>query len=491
MKKKISAVCLALVIAALTLCMTACTEGEKAPEYAPGTVYEVSVVNGTGGGVYRAGEICTVTAPDPDSDHVRFVGWFSDGVKVSVEQAYEFEVTKDVSLEAEFAERTDFVTVTVIGGYVGDTGFSEAKVEKGSKVQAVSDENQTRSFRHWIVDGEEELVTADPYEFTAEHDITITAVYDKICMVTVENGTIPSGKSLYTSGEECTVVADAGTDNSEFYYWYYETPQGQEVKLSEDSTYTFTVSSTISLKVKYTRFSTVTVEGGTLYGTGLSEGKFVTGSLCTLVADPAPENKKFVGWNINGDKISSVVSSYQLRLNAQSYTVAAEYADVTETLPALENTVQGFNWYNPDGIYAQAAEFFRYGNPSSLFEKAEYLEYYVYDSVDADPDEYIAMFNVFNNDNAGYADVMSSVDGQKTIEYVGGSGDACFMGDDIELKLYPFMRYVIGDSYDPAKNYYFAIRQIGKVDGATVYGDSELSPIGLGAYNETGTKVRV
>ena len=53
------------------------------------------------------------------------------------------------------------------------------------------------------------------------------------------------------------------------------------------------------------------------------------------------------------------------------------------------------------------------------------------------------------------------------------------------------MEYVIGENFDPMQNYYFAIQQIGKVVGDNVYGDSDISPIGLGAYNRDGEKVRV
>ena len=101
MKKKVwtrvFALCFALVMA-LSFVLVGC---DNEPETPPATTYTVTVVGGTGGGTFEAGESCTVTASIPGGQ--TFLGW-SDGESiVSTANPYTFTVSANVTLTAQFA----------------------------------------------------------------------------------------------------------------------------------------------------------------------------------------------------------------------------------------------------------------------------------------------------------------------------------------------------------------------------------------------------
>lgn len=503
MKKKLSILAATVLACTMTTGFAACGETQK-ESYGQGIIYDVNIVNGSGTGVYRAGQTCTAVADAPEG--MQFVGWYMgvaritpDGVwtveevKTSSELSYTFSVTKDTELVAKYAPRTDLCTVTVSGGSIsGGADGSDVNVRtvtKGTSVTVSANENQTREFSYWVIDGSTEKITTNPYTFTVEKNTNVMCVYNRQCLVAVENGRVDGDKIIFTEGETCTVIADEAPAGQVFAYWYYENANGDEVAVSRDGTYTFTVNSSVRLKVRYEARSIVSVTGGIIVESGTTECNLVRGNICTITADLAPEGKQFKSWSIDGVEVASKGHIMTFRTTDATHSIKANYVDVTEPIATLENTTQGFNWYQPNGTIAQAAEFFRYGNPSKLFEKADYLIYYIYDSKDAEAGDYIATFYVYSTDN-GYQDEFVSPDGKKRFTYQGGSGDACFMGTKVK-EVDELMEYCIGENFDPEANYYFAIRQVGKVDGGNVYGNSAISPIGLGAYNRDGNKVRV
>ena len=80
-------------------------------------LYNVSVVNGTGGGDYEMGSSATVTATVPEGKE--FIGWTIDGVVVSTDNPYTFEVTDNIMLTAEFIDAgTDKFTLSLVGASI-------------------------------------------------------------------------------------------------------------------------------------------------------------------------------------------------------------------------------------------------------------------------------------------------------------------------------------------------------------------------------------
>ena len=85
---------------------------------------EAGTVNG--GGTYRFGETCTVTAT-PIIDHYSFVNWTQNGEEVSTEASYSFIVTNDVDLVANFSEDLSVgeghsTTGSEVFGFINDSG---------------------------------------------------------------------------------------------------------------------------------------------------------------------------------------------------------------------------------------------------------------------------------------------------------------------------------------------------------------------------------
>ena len=139
--------------------------------------YTVTVVNGTGGGEYEAGENCTVTATVPDGQ--QFVRWTVDGEEVSTANPYTFEVTQDVTVTAVLTGASvpaDTYTVTVVGG----TGGGE--YEEGETCTVTATVPSGRQFVRWLINGEE--ASASPsYTFTVTQDVIVTAEFgDEIAL---------------------------------------------------------------------------------------------------------------------------------------------------------------------------------------------------------------------------------------------------------------------------------------------------------------------
>ena len=112
--------------------------------------YTVTVINGTGGGEYEAGETCTVTATVTDGQ--QFVRWTVDDEEVSTENPYSFEVTQDITVTAvltDISAPVDKYTVTVVGG----TGGGEYEAGESCTVTATVPDGQ--QFVRWLINGEE------------------------------------------------------------------------------------------------------------------------------------------------------------------------------------------------------------------------------------------------------------------------------------------------------------------------------------------------
>jgi M6 family metalloprotease-like protein len=96
----------------------------------------------SGGGSYRFGETCTVTAT-PIIDDYSFVNWTQNGEEVSTEASYSFIVTNDVDLVANFSEDLSIGedgsnTGSEVFGFINDSGsFCIFDIEGAATLQVV------------------------------------------------------------------------------------------------------------------------------------------------------------------------------------------------------------------------------------------------------------------------------------------------------------------------------------------------------------------
>lgn len=93
MKRKFCLSVFILIISVCALVLTSCN-----PELPQVKKFTVTVVGGTGGGVFEENALCTVSA-NVASDR-EFVEWQADGASVSTDAQYSFNVTRDVTLTA-------------------------------------------------------------------------------------------------------------------------------------------------------------------------------------------------------------------------------------------------------------------------------------------------------------------------------------------------------------------------------------------------------
>jgi hypothetical protein len=126
-------------------------------------VYHVSAVNATGGGDFEVGSSTTVTATIPEGKV--FKQWTVDGVVVSTDNPYTFEVIDNIKLTAEFVQLYNVSVVNGTGG--GD-------YEMGSSATVTATVPEGKEFIGWTIDGVV-VSTDNPYTFEVTDNIMLTA----------------------------------------------------------------------------------------------------------------------------------------------------------------------------------------------------------------------------------------------------------------------------------------------------------------------------
>lgn len=212
--------------------------------------YELTTSGCTHESRYEAGlEVVTVTANTPAN--YEFVNWTINGETVEAPSVYEFELTEDTTVTANFRRINIVITATSDDERIpvtltsdnedpdaetfteGDTITVEAGVYNGIEVLA------------WR-DSEGKLLSRDnPYTFEAADDIDIVAEIGDIYTVKVNGGTIgTSGKTedIFGDGATCSVSATVG-ENETFVNW----TDAEGTPVNTANPYVFTVKGDIEL----------------------------------------------------------------------------------------------------------------------------------------------------------------------------------------------------------------------------------------------------
>ena len=265
------------------------------------------------------GEMVTVQAV-PDTGYL-FVGWFAGGSLISSEEEYTFRVPAGgITLEARFDRPTQ---VTVEAGEGGTAGESQSAAI-GSQITVTARANAGYQFAGWY-QGEQRVSTENPYTFTVESSITLTARFEKkkfAVKVEAQTGGVASGGNEEAeAGSEITVTATAN-EGYEFTGWY----EGSEKK-STEAVYTFTVEKSVTLTAKFKRKQTagetVTVQAVAEEGGTASGGKeAAVGSEITVTAT-ADKGYEFVGW-YEGSKKKSTEAVYTFTVE-KAVTLTAKF----------------------------------------------------------------------------------------------------------------------------------------------------------------------
>jgi len=191
----------------------------------------------TGGGIYMAGQSCTLAATP--NEGFAFTRWLVNGEPVTTANPYTFTVTESMDFIAEFHSDSYYINVTcnpTEGGTVTGAGLHT----EGTLCTLVATPAENYSFVNWT---ENDIVvsTEVTYAFTVTGDRTLVAnFHNNLHTISVtcnpaEGGTV-TGTGSYTEGALCTLVATAATG----YIFANWTEDGTTV--STDATYAFTVT---------------------------------------------------------------------------------------------------------------------------------------------------------------------------------------------------------------------------------------------------------
>ena len=202
----------------------------------------------TGVGEYPLGHNVTVTAQDVIG--YTFQNWTENAILVSTSSAYQFTVTGDRTLVAQYSQNPLYTisASTSPTGLPQPTGVGE--YPSGQNVTITAQNVSGYSFRNWTENAI--LVSTSPaYLFTVTGDRTLVAEYEPA--YTISLSTSPSGLSPqpagggeYPSGQNITVTAQPVSGYS-FRNWIEN-----GIQVSTDPAYQFTVIGHRNLVAQYT-----------------------------------------------------------------------------------------------------------------------------------------------------------------------------------------------------------------------------------------------
>lgn len=205
--------------------------------------------------------------------------------------------------------------------------------------------------------------------------------YTVTANVTPEGSGVVDGIGTYQYEDECTVTATPANENFVFRYW---TKNGK--KMSESSTYTFTVKGNVTLVANFAGPSTVSVTanpsaGGSVTGVG----DYIYGSTCTLTAT-SNEGYIFNRWIVDEESVSTD-NPYSFFVT-EDVEVVASFMSADKILFAdeLVEPICLKNWDKDENgdlslQEAQAAKVLDGGVACSLVQKFNYVNFVTFDEL--------------------------------------------------------------------------------------------------------------
>ncbi len=301
-----------------------------------GTVY--------GTGTYVYGQTCTMVAT-PNAGNT-FVNWTENGEIVSTGTTYEFTVTGNRNLVANFYTNSYVVSVSA-NPTVGGTVDGGGNYLFGQTCTVTAESNTGYTFINWTENGVQVSSNAI-YEFTVIGNRNLVANFSAnpyIIIVAVdpeESGTV-TGAGGYEYGQTCNLSAIPNI-GYHFVNW-----TENDVQVESDSIYEFTVTSNRNLVAHFTRNEydiDVDVEPG---GSVVGPGVYYYGDTCNLVATP-DECYAFVGWYEN-DVLISAEPEYSFIVEGD-HNITAQFQDIYYQFSvAVNNAFMGEAYAEIDGEF--------------------------------------------------------------------------------------------------------------------------------------------
>ena len=303
----------------------------------------------TGAGDYYNGQTCTLTAtPNPG---YTFANWTENGSPQWSNPVYSFTVTESRNLVANF-EALNYTISAYADPYIGGSVTGAGIYGFNQTCTLTATANPGYDFVCWTENGSN--VSSNPtYSFTvtADRNLVATFAVQSFTISTTINPTnagTASGAGTYYYNQTCTLTAVPETG----YYFRYWSENG--VPVSNDATYSFSVTASRNLVAQFGRLSYVIsatvnpTEAGSVSGTG----PYIYETICTLTATPA-EGYTFVSWTENGYPVSNE-ATYEFSVTGNRNLVAnftlASYQISATTNPTIAGTINGAGTYLYDQL---------------------------------------------------------------------------------------------------------------------------------------------
>ncbi len=277
---------------------------------------------------YKTGENAKAKA-FPEAGY-SFLNWTENGVIVSTSAAYDFNVTGNRTIVANFVSDTGVtITATAAPAAAGSVSGDDTYVA-GDSVTVSAIANPGFAFANWTVGGAIVSTDAD-YTFNAAAHRALVAHFAPAVAI-ASNGSPAAGGNVYGAGEypsgQTAMLEAVPNADFEFRYW---TEGGNIVSTSE--TYTFTVNAARTVIANFAPtfavFATVWPEGG---GSSDGGGMFMSGSVVTVSATPAP-GFAFDGWTVGG-ALASTARDFSFSVANGGRSLVANFSEIPKMIPA-------------------------------------------------------------------------------------------------------------------------------------------------------------
>ena len=267
-----------------------------------------------GGGTYQYGQTCIVTVVA--NTGYTFINWTENGLQVSSNTTYEFTVTGNRNLVANFSTNS-YVVIVDVDPEDGGTITGAGGYEYGQTCHLSAIPNPGYHFVNWTENGQQVAIDST-YQFTVTSNrnfVAHFAINEHEIIVDPEGPGVIIGDGPYFYGDTCTLIA-IPDDCYEFVGWYEN-----DTIVSAEPEYTFIVEGDhyfiaefrpvqyqLSVTVNDTIMgqSFAVIDGETYFG---CDSCFVTvncGDTCTIIAIPNQSYFHFEYWiDGNGDVFST------------------------------------------------------------------------------------------------------------------------------------------------------------------------------------------
>lgn len=300
----------------------------------------------SGGGTFNSGASVTVTAIA--NTGFTFTNWTEGSTVVSTNANYQFNITKNRVLVANYAENAGLIVTVLSNPLIGGITSGGGTFNSGALVTVSAVANAGYTFANWTEAGIIVSMNAN-YQFTITSNRSLIANYTPIQFTVAVSsmpfiGGITSGGGTFNLGASVTVNA---MPNNGFTFTNWT--EGSTI-VSTNANYQFTINGNRTLVANYTPILyTVAVSSMPILG-GITNGggTFNSGALVTVTAI-ANNGYTFINWK-EGLNIVSTNANYQFTITANRNLVAnftpIQYTVAVSSLPLLGGITTGGGTYN-------------------------------------------------------------------------------------------------------------------------------------------------